>query len=264
MTAVLEAALRYAPRTVPLHPPDAFPAGDQRNGKAPCVGRDWCNWKATPEAIRAHWERHPRSNVGVRTGGGLVVLDVDPRAGGDDVLGDLEHEHGELPPTLKVATGGGGTHYYLRGPRDLPSFDIGTGLEVKAAGRQVVAPPSVHPDTGALYEWEADCAPGERELAELPAWVAQGRENGRERPARTSTDEWVALVRDGLTEGGRNSGLARIVGHLLARDVDARLVAELAHLVNTRCRPPLEAREVDRIVASIAGREIRRRNGGGR
>jgi hypothetical protein len=70
--------------------------------------------------------------------------------------------------------------------------------------------------------------------------------------------EWVRIVRDGLSEGERNSGLARLVGHLLARDVDVRLVAELSHLVNQRCRPPLAGAEVDRIVGSIAGRQVRR------
>jgi hypothetical protein len=261
VTGLLDAALRYAPRSVPLHAPDAPVPGA---GKAPSVGAGWPTWRATPEAIRAWWARHPRDNVGVRSGQGLVVLDIDPRAGGDDVLGDLEHEHGELPPTVACQTGGGGRHVYFRGPRDLPSFDLGAGVEVKAAGRQVVAPPSVHPTTGAIYEWEPGHAPGDVELAPLPAWVSAGREERRERHSRTPASEWVALVRDGLTDGQRNNGLARLVGHLLAKDVDARLVAELAHLVAARCRPPLGAREVDQVVASICGREVRRRQTGAR
>ncbi len=162
---LLTAALRYAPRTIPLWAPRArVPCP----GKSPSVGAGWPAWRATPETIRAWWGDHPADNVGVRTGGGLVVIDVDPRAGGDDVLGDLEHEHGDLPATVTCQTGGGGRHLYFRGPRDLPSYDLGAGLEVKAAGRQVVAPPSVHPTTGALYEWEAARAPGDLALAQLP------------------------------------------------------------------------------------------------
>lgn len=246
---LLAAALAYVPRTIPL------------DGKRPTIP-DWPNWRATPETVREWWQRHPTANVGVRTGGALVVLDIDPRAGGDDVLADLEHEHGELPPTVQCRTGGGGRHLYYRGPRDLPSFDLGAGLEVKAAGRQVVAPPSVHPGTGAIYAWAPGQAPGDLPLAQLPAWVTAGRPERRERPSRTPTSEWVAIVAEGLADGQRNAGLARIVGHLLAKDVDAHLVAEVAHLVNARCRPPLPAREVDLVVASIAGREVRRRAGG--
>lgn len=258
---LLAAALRYAPRAIPLWSPRArVPCP----GKAPSVGAGWPTWKATPETIRAWWADHPHDNIGVRTGGGLVVLDVDPRAGGDDVLGDLEHEHAELPPTVTCQTGGGGRHLYFRGPRDLASFDLGAGVEVKAAGRQVAAPPSVHAQTGALYEWAPGHAPGDLPLAELPAWVTAGRQERAERPAATPTNEWVAIVRDGLTDGERNNGLARLVGHLLAKDVNAHLVAELAHLVAARCRPPLPAPEVDAVVRSIAGREVRRRKAGAR
>lgn len=268
MSATMIAALAYAPRSIPLYPPDEFKAGDQRNGKAPSVGKGWQAWRATPDAIREHWQRRPDDNVGVRTGRGLVVLDIDPRAGGHDVLADLEHEHGELPATIEVATGGGGRHIYLHGPRDLPSFDLGAGVEVKAAGRQVVAPPSVHPDTAALYDWQDGRGPGQITRAPMPAWIAAGhtRTTGRRKP--TPASEWVAIVRDGLAQSpgdgipGRNNGLTRLVGHLLARDVDARLVAELAHLLNTaRCRPPLDTHEVDQIVTSLAGREVRKRRG---
>ena len=253
MNGLLDAALRYAPRTIPLEP----------RGKRPNVGRDWPSWVATPDSIRAHWQRHPDSNVGVRTGRGLVVLDIDPRAGGDDNLADLEHEHGDLPPTIAVQTGGGGRHLYFRGPKDVASCDLGAGVEVKAAGRQVVAPPSLHPDTGALYEWAPDHAPGQVPLADLPAWITAERVSSG--PQRTPTSEWIAIVRDGLPTGGRNHGLARLVGHLLARDIDARLAHEIAHLINTaRCTPPLSRREVDAIVESIAGREAHKRTRGRR
>lgn len=258
---LLAAALAYAPRTIPLWAPRArvpYP------GKSPSVGAGWPTWRATPETIRAWWADHPADNLGIRTGGGLIVIDIDPRAGGDDVLADLEHEHGDLPATVECQTGGGGRHVYFRGPRDLPSFDLGAGVEVKAAGRQVVAPPSVHPTTGAIYAWEPGHAPGDVELAQLPAWVSAGREERRERPSRTPASEWVALVRDGLSDGERNNGIARLVGHLLAKDVHVHLVAELAHLVNGRNRPPLEAREVDQVLESIAGREVRRRKAGAR
>lgn len=243
MSALLDAALYYAPRSIPVE------------GKRPTI-RDWPNWPATPEAIRAHWQRAPTANVGIRTGNGLVVLDIDPRAGGDDVLADLEHEHGELSPTVECRTGGGGRHLYLAGPHDLPSFDLGAGVEVKAAGRQVVAPPSVHPTTFAIYEWEPGRGPGEIERAELPAWITAGRQTSGEAAAPTV---WQAMLRDGIPEGTRNSSLASVTGHLLRRWVDVDLVALLVHQVNERsCRPPLPRGEVDRIIDSIESCEARR------
>lgn len=65
---LLEAALSYVRRTIPLHP----------RPKAPAVGNGWLSWGTTPGAIGRHWDQHPDANVGIRTDGGLAVLDIDP------------------------------------------------------------------------------------------------------------------------------------------------------------------------------------------
>ncbi|MGI8623049.1 MAG: bifunctional DNA primase/polymerase [Solirubrobacteraceae bacterium] len=177
MSEMHAAALSYLPRAVPLHAPDAFPAGDPRNGKAPSVGRGWPEWEATPEALRRHYERHPSDNLGVRTGltpgasVSLVGLDVDPRNGGNDALAELEARHGKLPATPEVATGGGGQHYYFRVTGAVASVDLAPGLELKAEGRQLAAPPSVHADTGRLYVWQPGRPFEPRAIAPLPAWL---------------------------------------------------------------------------------------------
>jgi hypothetical protein len=98
----------------------------------------------------------------------------------------------------------------------------------------------------------------------MPEWLIE-RVSAPQGPSqRTPTGEWVAIVREGLVEGQRNDGLARIVGHLLRRYVDVDLAGELAHLVNQRCQPPLPRAEVDQIVESVAGLELRRRRRGSR
>ena len=90
--------------------------------------------------------RWPTANVGIATGArsGLVVLDVDPRHGGDEQLAAFEAEHGKLPETAAVVTGGGGAHYYFNHPGgDIRSRKLSPGLELKADGTFVVAPPSL-------------------------------------------------------------------------------------------------------------------------
>jgi hypothetical protein len=47
---------------------------------------------------------------------GLVVVDVDPRAGGTRELFALEQQYGKLPETVEVLTGGGGRHLYFLHP----------------------------------------------------------------------------------------------------------------------------------------------------
>jgi len=125
--------------------------------------------------IREGWRRHPKANVAIRTGrqSGLVVLDVDPRHGGDDALYELEREYAPLPTTPEVRTGGGGRHIYFRAPVELgrkSESALGDGLDVRAEGAYVVAPPSAHP-SGGCYEWEVSGHPDDVPLAEIPGWL---------------------------------------------------------------------------------------------
>jgi hypothetical protein len=117
----------------------------------------------------AWWRFWPTANVGLATGhplpdgGFLSVLDVDPRHDGDASLDAHEAEHGPLPRTFTVRTGGGGWHHYFHTAEPLRSCQLLPGVELKARGALVVAPPSLHP-SGWRYEVEMD-AP----VAELPA-----------------------------------------------------------------------------------------------
>jgi hypothetical protein len=128
---------------------------------------------AGADQVRRWWRRWPDANVGVVTGAvsGLVVLDVDPRHGGDESLAVLEGIHGTLPRTVESLTGGGGQHLYFRHPGTVvPSRSIAPGLDIKGDGGLVVSPPSQH-ISGRVYRWEPGCAPGEVPLADLPRWL---------------------------------------------------------------------------------------------
>ena len=162
MSELLEAALRYRPRAVPLHPRSKRPFG---NG--------WTTRTWTVDELRRHFDERPDANVGIRTGDRLAVLDIDPRAVGDENLAELEDTYGGLPKTPTVHTGGGGQHYYLRAPAGaLASRTIAPGVELKADGRQVVAPPSVHPD-GRLYAWDPRRPYEPGAIAPAPRWVLE-------------------------------------------------------------------------------------------
>ena len=161
MSDLLDAALALLPRTVIL-----------RDGaKAPLRER-WTTHQETRETLTAHITAHPGANIGCRCGAGLVVLDIDPRHDGYQALAVLEANHGHLPLTPRVLTGGGGEHLYFREPYPLRSTDLLPGLELKAAGTQVVAPPSLHPDTGRAYAWDPARTLGTMDVALLPSEVA--------------------------------------------------------------------------------------------
>ena len=126
--------------------------------------------RATPTEIEAWWERWPAANVGIVTGwiSSVVVLDVDPRHGGDASLAAIEAKHGPMPETVSCASGGGGRHLYFAHPTHLvPTRPLAVGLDLKAEGGMVVAPPSRHV-SGGVYRWMDDLGPDAQELRPLP------------------------------------------------------------------------------------------------
>src|SRR5262245_55641567 len=144
MSHMLSAALSYGQRGWPVVPV---------NGKRPTLA-DWTTRASTdPDQIQVWWSEHSAANIGIATGrqSQLLVLDVDTHKCGEDSLRKLEEQYVPLPHTIEVNTGGGGRHIYLQHP-GCPirnsAGTLGPGLDIRADGGQVVAPPSVHPDTG--------------------------------------------------------------------------------------------------------------------
>jgi hypothetical protein len=248
----LQAALRYAERRWHVFPCEA-------RGKRPITRNGLKDATTNPEQIERLWRADGNANVAIRTGreSGIVVIDLDGDEGSDSLY-LLEREHQDLPRTARVVTPRGGQHLYFRYPgvevRN-SAGRLGERIDVRGDGGYVLAPPSTG-ENGRRYE------PDERApLAELPAWLLERLSSAPSASQPAPTSEWIAIVRDGLRQGERNNGLARLTGHLLARDIDVHLVHELVLLVNRGCKPPLDEAEVDRVVVSIAGRELRKRKG---
>lgn len=180
---MLDWALRYAAlgwRVIPVR------------GKRPFLD-GWPEKASTdPETIRGWWRDYPDSNIGIATGPGTghFALDVDGDEG-RETLRALEAEHGRLPDGPRSRTGGGGEHRLLLVPtgRTWPRNRVrfASKLDIRSAGGQFVAAPSVHPDTGRVYAWEVD--PRNTPIPEAPAWLldlveAAGKKgNGNQKPA---------------------------------------------------------------------------------
>jgi hypothetical protein len=121
-------------------------------GKHPLVKSGLNASTTSPEQIRKWWRKHPFANIGINAErSGLLILDVDPRNGGDATLAGLEKKHGDLPATYEVRTGGGGQHFYFKYLPAVKSKPVGSGLDIKSKGGYVVAPPSSH-HSGRSYE----------------------------------------------------------------------------------------------------------------
>jgi len=218
--------------------------------------------RAEEREVRLWFGRWPDANIGIVTGlvSGLLVLDIDPQNGGGEALAALEARHGPLPATVEASTGGGGRHLYFRhpGPETHNKVGMAPGIDLRADGGLVVAPPSLHP-SGRHYVWVAGRDPDAIPLAALPPWLL---DRVLERPGHTGHPlaHWRSLVREGVAEGRRNDTIASFAGHLLWHGVDPAVTLELLLCWNAmRCRPPLDDEEVARTIGSIARLHQRQR-----
>jgi hypothetical protein len=244
---VLQAGLDYVRRgwsVVPLRPKDKRPLAPWEPFQHRRAGED---------EVRDWLARWPGANLGIVTGAisGIVVIDVDPKHGGEESLARLVLEHGPLPLTIEARTGGGGRHLYFAhlGDRIANKVGFAPGLDLRGDGGYVVAPPSMHP-SGRRYEWAA--GPDETAPAPIPRWLLRLVGAGGPRTGHPLA-HWRRLVREGVTEGERNSTIASLAGHLLWHGVDPSVVLDLLLAWNrARCRPPLPEAEVAQVVDSIA------------
>jgi hypothetical protein len=210
--------------------------------------------------IRQWWGQERQFNLAIATGAvsGIFVVDIDG-LDAEVELRRLEAEHGRLPSTVEVITARG-RHVYFRSPEKPirnSASKIAPGIDVRGDGGYVLAPPSVHP-SGRRYEWSVDCATA---LAEAPVWLIDKISvptTGVTPPQ--PPEAWRELVANGAVEGTRDCTVAKLAGHLLRHRIDPFVALELLQTWNaTKCAPPLPAADIERIVASVAGRELRRR-----
>jgi RecA/RadA recombinase len=216
----------------------------------------WKNGGSTDLSVIAHWfELWTDANIGIVTGknSGIVVLDVDKKHGGEESLLRLTEENWVLPDTPISHTGGGGLHYIFLHP----GFDIsnsagalGAGLDIRADGGQICAPPSVH-ETGNKYYWDEFFKPSKTTIAAMPMWMLEILMKPKENNAVVRMDGEV----ESYQAGTRNSSLTSLAGTMHKRNMTKETIYLALQSENERrCFPPLPEDEVKNIVESITTR----------
>ncbi len=261
MTGTAEFAITYALRGWKVLPIHGISAGRCTCGRADCSspGKHPAIAHGVKEASSdldqiAQWFSVSKNlNVAISTGeeSGLIVLDIDPRHGGDESTLALAAKHGRLPDTLEVLTGGGGRHLYFKFPAgaDIRSrAGILPGVDIRANGGYVVCPPSRH-ISGGVYQWEASCDFEHDEPAELPQWLLDMLLTGGQPQSHPSPNGHKP---DKILQGQRNDWLTSEAGRLRRAGADeATITATLLTLNRERCVPPLPEREVETIAKSV-------------
>jgi RecA-family ATPase len=194
-------ALDYAARGWHVFP---APPGERKSYKSEKYS-DGRKWGATtePEQIEHDFRRWPDANIGIVTGpkSDIWVVDVDTKDGhnvdGIASLRELEEEYGPLPETLMAISPSGSLHYYFNYPTSATiknsESEVADGIDVRADGGMVIAPPSERPGEG-KYKWL-----NAKAIVDAPGWLTELA--GKDRPATAPTDagdagpsEWNKLV----------------------------------------------------------------------
>lgn len=239
-------------------------------GKHPAIDA-WQTSATTDLMLIRDWFSAARYNIGVVCGpSNVVVIDIDPRNGGEATFQALIAALGDLPATPTADSGGGGTHYVFRRPGGELVSKLGDGVDLLRDARQFLVEPSIHP-SGQVYRWRAGHGPDELEIAELPsAWIARIRQPARRAVTKPApmTDERVRRARAYLAkipgavagDSGHtatfNAACHVMFGFDLGED---DTLALLTHDYNPRCDPPWSERELKHKVSSAAARSKRER-----
>lgn len=181
---LLEHALQYAKQgwpVFPLHTPEPSKEGcscsrsgciDQ--GKHPRTENGFKDATTDEDQIRSWWKKWPNANIGLVTGkkSGFIVLDVD--SGGDKELAKQT-----VPDTAESTTGNGRHLYFTYPGKEVKnSKKFLPGLDLRADGGYIVAPPSLHL-SGKKYIWQSGKMPTKNEFAPCPKGILEKAKNSK-------------------------------------------------------------------------------------
>ena len=223
----------------------------------------------TQSEVELWWGRWPEANIIIVTGqvSRLVVVDVDPRHGGDESWREWSRRYLPDRPVVTSLTGGGGEHWLFAHPMDNTirnATNLLPGVDLRGDGGYIVAPPSMHESMN-RYEWDASHHPDDVELYTVPdallaliAQHAQGVTTGGEREELDI--EGIVDGRTPIPSGSRNSTMARIAGYFCGKVDNLNTVHIIMDNINQKaCDPPMKDEELQRTVNSIWRREQAKR-----
>jgi len=195
--------------------------------------------------VKEYWTKWPDAGIGIVTDG-FIVIDFDPKHGGFESKVKMEAEHGPFLQTRTHRTGGGGLHLIYRNPngtdvRNTVKFAGYLGVDIRANGGYIVAPPSLH-ESGNRYEVK-DNAP----IAPAPVWILELAI--KKQPSQQGSLPGTQPI----PAGQRNQTLTSLAGTMRRRGMaEEAIEAALLKTNELECQPPLPENEVKAIATSVS------------
>lgn len=157
---------------------------------------------------------------------GIIGLDIDDI----QLFVSYAKQHNlNLPLTREHQTGSGKSHHIFRYPQDGRKYGNRSikqgGFDIKGFGGCLMAPGSIHPDTGQLYEISMDVP-----IAEAPDWLLKLalHEDVKDQSFQTTSPKWNGslddlnittatklLIKNGVPKGQRSEALFSVISSLI-------------------------------------------------
>jgi len=235
MTTMIEAALDYVK--------EGFKVFPVKLDKKPLTEHGLKDATQTQQGVKEYWTKWPDAGIGIVTNN-LIVLDFDKKSGGLESMELIKTKFG-LPETRIHCTGGGGFHYIYLNPngtnvRNATGLGGYPGVDLRANGGYIVAPPSHHPSGNDyyIYSWMTP--------AIAPPWLMT---MATKRPETTNTTPGEG---EPIPEGQRNATLTKMAGAMRRQGMTADEIETALLTTNKRCQPgPLPVDEIGTIAKSV-------------
>ncbi len=178
----------------------------QENSKDPWPGVSWPDMASSDaKRITSYWTTTPQANIGIATGQGHVVLDLDIKGGVSlDAIEAVLSDHGVyIDDHMTVTTPSGGFHIYLKSNEIIlnSAGTIAPGIDVRGDGGYVVGPQSsLNGKAYAIETHESDVS----DLAKLPKSLIKLSRARTEQPAIGDTEQ-TELDKDINRQRARNA-----------------------------------------------------------
>ena len=235
MNSLKESAMRYAQNGFKV-----FPLAPQSKSKQ--VLKSWKE-EATQDLnkIEQWWNQNPYYNIGLVTGGGLFVIDVDIK-NNKNGFQSLQDHGKELPTTAKVKTPSGGIHLYYHAEKQISNkVNLYEGIDIRGEGGYVVAPPS-------MINYQAYQFENNTPIAEAKEAVYKFLEGNKE-----SNDQ--SFHYNPISVGQRNDTLFKMGCFMQSKGFcDQAIQSALLNENKYHCEIPIEEKEVEGILKSISKR----------
>jgi bifunctional DNA primase/polymerase-like protein/AAA domain-containing protein len=241
MTVMLDAAVRYA-----LDGFAIFPC----SRKMPLTPHGFKDATLDATTIHEWWTRWPDAQIALPTGlvNRLFVLDIDGERGAAIVA------KWNLPPTRIIETRPGRWQAWFKLPDGIETKCstgiLGPEIDTRGDGGYVIAPPSIHHETGFPYRIVKNVA-----LADVPSVLIEPRKNGTQPTGAKAIPQGRELT---IYEGqGRHQQALKLAGGLRARGAKPEdLLADLKIFSERHCVPPLDQAWLEKAAKYIATKPV--------